>query len=111
MDGVSFQASVSNLGQMDRHQGDTVRTPVINQEQNAVIAGELARQKFIKPAAPDDVEEKKVDPRQRKRDLDKKKDKRKKPSVASEASETSETSGASAPGKATDSGYFLDVNA
>jgi hypothetical protein len=105
MDGVSFQASVSNLGQMDRHQGDTVRTPVINQEQNAVIAGELARQKFIKPAAPDDVEEKKVDPRQRKRDLDKKKDKRKKPS------EASESSGASAPGKATDSGYFLDVNA
>jgi hypothetical protein len=99
MDGVSFQASVSNLGQMDRHQGDTVRTPVINQEQNAVIAGELARQKFIKPAAPDDVEEKKVDPRQRKRDFDKKKDKKKKPSEAS------------VPGKATDSGYFLDVNA
>ena len=84
---------------MDRHQGDTVRTPVINQEQNAVIAGELARQKFIKPSAPDDVEEKKVDPRQRKRDLDKRKDKKKKPSESA------------TPGKATDSGYFLDVNA
>lgn len=84
---------------MERHQGDAVRTPMVNQEQNAAIAGDRARQKFISAVQPGEVDDKKVDPRQRKKDFQKKKDRRKKPLPIASS------------GKAADGGYFLDVNA
>lgn len=99
MDGVDFQASVNNLTQMDRHQQDAVRAPGINQEQNAQIARDEAGQRTVRPMQPDEVEDKKVDPKQRKQDRDGRRDRKKKEHVNG------------TPGKSTSSGFFLDVNA
>lgn len=99
MDGLNFQASVNNLTQMDRHQQDAVRTPVINQEQNAELARDEAALKALRPPQPDDIEGKKVDPRQRKQDNDKRKSRQK------------SENGEQTPGKSTNSGFFLDVKA
>jgi hypothetical protein len=68
MNGLNFQASVSNLTQMDRFQQDSHRMPVVNQEQNAQIALDEASRRALMPMQPDEVEGKKIDPRQRKRD-------------------------------------------
>jgi hypothetical protein len=78
MNGLNFQASVSNLTQMDRFQQDAHRTPVVNQEQNAQAAQDEASQKTLKPMQPDGVEGKRIDPRQRKGDENAKKRNRKK---------------------------------
>jgi hypothetical protein len=99
MDGVDFQASVTNLTQMDRHQQDTVRSPGINQEQNSQIAREEAGQKAIRPTQPDEAEGKKVDPKERRRNFDKRKERKK------------QGHSEGLPGKSTNSGFFLDVNA
>jgi len=99
MNGLNFQASVSNLTQMDRHQQDVHRTPGINQEQNAEIARNESAQRAVKPTQPDDVEEKKIDPRQRKADSENRKKKRGKQRGNPPAC------------KSPDSGYFLDVQA
>ena len=96
MNGLNFQASVSNLTQMDRHQQDLHRSPVVNQEQNAQIARDDAAQRILRPMQPDEVEEKKVDPKQRKQDNEMWKKKNKK-------------QGASVKGKSADSGFFLDI--
>jgi hypothetical protein len=68
MNGLNFQASVSNLTQMDRYQQDAHRTPVVNQEQNAQIAKDDASRRTTMPMQPDEIAGKKVDPGQRKRD-------------------------------------------
>jgi hypothetical protein len=99
MDGVDFQASVTNVTQMDRHQQDAVRSPVINQEQNAQIARDEAGQRAIRPMQPDEVDGKKVDPKERRQNRDKRKDRKKKELLDKTI------------GKSTDSGFFLDVNA
>jgi hypothetical protein len=99
MDGVDFQASVTNLTQMDRHQQDAVRLPGVNQEQNAQIARDEAGQKAIRPTQPDEAEGKKIDPKDHRRNLDKRKDRKKKERPDG------------LPGKSTGSGFFLDVNA
>ena len=101
MDGVNFQASVNNLTQMDRHQQDAVRTPVMNLVQNSQIARDEAALKAIRPEEPDEAGGKKVDPKQRKKDNETRKDRKKKERTNQEGP----------PGKSTDSGFFLDVNA
>lgn len=58
MNEVNFQASVNNTVQMDRHQQDTARTPVVNQSQNAVIEQEEAEKRIQMPVQPDQVKEK-----------------------------------------------------
>jgi hypothetical protein len=84
MNGLNFQASVSNLTQMDRYQQDAHRTPVVNQEQNAQAAQDEASQKTTKPMQPDEATGKRIDPGQRRRDENAKKRNRKKgaPDVA-----------------------------
>jgi hypothetical protein len=77
MNGLNFQASVSNLTQMDRFQQGAHRTPVVNQEQNAQIAMEDASRRAAMPVQPDVVVAKKIDPGQRKRDESGKKKNRK----------------------------------
>jgi hypothetical protein len=47
MNGLNFQASVSNLTQMDRHQHDAHRAPVENQEQNARQARDEAARRLV----------------------------------------------------------------
>jgi hypothetical protein len=60
MNGLNLQASVSNLTQMDRHQQELHRAPMVNQEQNALIAQNEAAQRTAKPVQPDKVEDKKL---------------------------------------------------
>jgi hypothetical protein len=77
MNGLNFQASVSNLTQMDRFQLDAHRTPGVNQEQNAQLARDEASQRVTMPVQPDEVDGKKIDPGQRKRHQARKKKSRK----------------------------------
>ena len=97
MNGLNFQASVYNLTQMDRVQQDAHRTPVVNQEQNAQIALDEASRRTAMPMQPDEVEGKKIDPGQRKRDDSGKKKNRKK--ALKNASAIA----------AKKNGYFLDI--
>jgi hypothetical protein len=97
MNGLNFQASVSNLTQMDRHQQDVHRTPVVNQEQNAEIARGEAAQRTARPVQPDRAEEKKIDPKQRGPGEENRKKKRNKKVDA-------------VNGKSPDSGFFLDIS-
>jgi hypothetical protein len=68
MDGLNLQASVNNVTQMDKHQQDQSRSPLVHLDQNAVIAREDAEKRLRMPVEPDHVDGKKVDPRQEKRD-------------------------------------------
>jgi hypothetical protein len=67
MNGLNFQASVSNLTQVDRFQQGSHRLPMVNQEQNAQIAQDEASKRVTIPLQPDKVEGKKIDPGQRNR--------------------------------------------
>jgi hypothetical protein len=101
MNEVNFQASVNNTVQMDRHQQDTARTPVVNQSQNAVIEQEEAEKRIQMPVQPDQVEGKKVDPRERKTDAHAKKKRQKK--------NGGDSSGRR--GRTTTGGFFVDLQA
>jgi hypothetical protein len=68
MNAVNMQASVNNVTQMDKHQQDQSRTPLVHQDQNAVIAREEAEKRIRMPMEPDHAEGKKVDSRQDKKD-------------------------------------------
>ena len=59
---VNVNLSVTNLTQMDRHQTDVHRAPVLNQEQNARMAQNAAEMRLAMPVEPDAVEKKNIDP-------------------------------------------------
>jgi hypothetical protein len=67
MDGVNMQASVNNVTQMDKHQQDQSRSPLVHQDQNAVIARADAEKRIRMPTEPEHAEGKKVDARQEKK--------------------------------------------
>lgn len=67
MNSIDFQASMHNLSQMDRHQQETHRAPVMNQEQNADISRDEAAQRVDMPVQPDQTENKNIDPQARRR--------------------------------------------
>ena len=78
MNSIDFQASMHNLSQMDRHQQETHRTPVVNQEQNADISRDEAAQRVDMPVQPDQAENKNIDPRAaRRREWEERKRRRK----------------------------------
>jgi hypothetical protein len=101
MDGVNLQASVNNVTQMDRFQQDASRTPVVNQEQNAVIEREEAERRIRMPVQPDHVEGKKVDPQQRKNESNARKKKQKKGAAGDQEQK----------GRTTTGGFFVDIQA
>lgn len=76
MSNVNVQVSLTNLTQMDRHQSDTHRSPMVNQEQNAEHSRMLAARRLIAPVEPDKVEGKKIDPNARREEEARKKRKR-----------------------------------
>jgi hypothetical protein len=78
MNGVDLQASVSNLSQMDRHQQDSHRSPIVNQQQNAETAREEAAKRVNMPVQPDVIEGKIIDPENRRRNLQERRKKKKK---------------------------------
>jgi hypothetical protein len=97
MNTVNFQASVSNLVQMDRHQQDTHRMPVVNQEQNATIAKDEAARRALMPVEADAVENKKVEAHEKNNERQQRKKKK-------------HSAGVKTPeGKSPSSGYLLDV--
>ncbi len=67
MNSMDLQASIHNLLQMDRHQEETHRMPVMNQAQNAEKAREEAAQRTETPQQPEQPEGKNVDSEARKR--------------------------------------------
>jgi hypothetical protein len=86
MNALNFQASVSHLTQMDRFQQDTHRTPIVNQDQNSQIARDEALKKANITTQPDEIERKKIDPRQRKEDTTRqRRNKKKESNIASSA--------------------------
>ena len=76
MNGVNLQASINSVPQMDRFQQDVNRLPSVNQEQNAAISREQQAQRAVRPEAPEETENKIVDPRENKRNLAEKKKRR-----------------------------------
>jgi hypothetical protein len=78
MNGLNFQASVSNLTQMDRHQHDAHRAPVENQEQNAQRARDEAAQRLVMTVRVEEAAGKRIDPGQRRGDNPSRKKNRKK---------------------------------
>jgi hypothetical protein len=76
MSNVNVQVSFTNLTQMDRHQADTHRSPMVNQEQNTDHALSLAGRRLLAPVEPDKAEGKTIDPKARREEEERKKRKR-----------------------------------
>jgi hypothetical protein len=60
MNSVNVHVSVVNLPQIDRHQNDIHKNPIINQGQNAHIARTEAEKKLLKPNQADSAEGKNI---------------------------------------------------
>lgn len=65
---VDFNASMSNLSQLERHQNDGHRAPMIDQQANIEKAREEALQRTEMATEPEEPEGKNVDPRDRRRE-------------------------------------------
>lgn len=76
MSGMNVQISLTGLSQVDRHQNDIHRTPVIHQDQNAAIMQADAHKRMSMPVEPDAAEKKSVDPDDRRRESGKRRKKR-----------------------------------
>lgn len=102
MSGADVQISVANLTQMDRHQSDTHRSPIVHQVQNAQISREAAAQRVAMPVEADAAEEKNIDPEKRSfftEDQKKQKKEKKKQNCRRK------------PVRSTNSGYIVDIDA
>ena len=100
MNAVNMQASVNNVTQMDKHQQDQSRTPLVHQDQNAVIAREDAEKLIRMPTEAERAEGKKVDPRQEKKDRQNGRNRQKK-----------NQSGVKSTPRSSSSGYIVDIEA
>jgi hypothetical protein len=101
MNAVNLQASVNNVTQMDKHQQDQSRTPLVHQDQNAAIARDDAEKRIRMPMEAEHAEGKKVDGRQEKKNKQSSQ-KRQKKSVRNNG-KGSPPSGSS--------GYIVDIQA
>jgi hypothetical protein len=101
MNAIDLQASVNNVTQMDKHQQDQSRTPIVHQDQNAVIAREDAEKLIRMPMEPEHAEGKKVDGRQEKKDRHNGRNRQKKSSNGAAKSQPRSSS----------SGYIVDIQA
>ena len=82
----NVQLSLTNLTQMDRHQTDTHRTPVVNQVQNAELVAQEATQRVRSPAPPNKPEGKIIDAQAKREEERRKKRKRRQQNQAADAS-------------------------
>lgn len=103
MSGADVQISVANLTQMDRHQSDTHRSPIVHQVQNAQISREVTARRVAMPVEPDATEEKNVDPEKRSYLTSEQKKKKKKGKKKENRKRK--------PIRSTNSGYIVDINA
>jgi len=65
MSSVNVNISVNNLPQLDRHQNDIHKNPIVNQDQNAKIANNEIAQRMNMPVEVEHSEGQKVDPNQK----------------------------------------------
>ncbi len=79
MDDDDMRVSMSNLVQMDRHQTDIHRGPMVNQEQNADAARQEVTRRLASPTEPDKPEGKTIDPREKREEERRKKRRSQKP--------------------------------
>jgi hypothetical protein len=87
-----MRVSMSNLVQMDRHQTDFHRGPMVSQEQTADATRDEAARRLASPAEPDKPEGKTIDPR------DKREEERRKKRNTRSLPESEETGSADEPG-------------
>jgi hypothetical protein len=72
-----LHVTMSNLSQLDRHQNEAHKTPIVHQEQNAQRTEEELQQRTTMPVAPDEIEKKNINPDDRRSSRrDKKRDRR-----------------------------------
>lgn len=102
MSSVNVQVSVVNIPQIDRHQNDIHKNPIVHQEQNAQKAHDEIDKKMTMPNETENSRGKIIDPNQ-KRDEFKKRNKKKK----NEVREGKKTDAISRG----DEGYFVDIQA
>ena len=101
MSGVNVHVSVSNLVQVDRHQSDNHRNPVVYQEQNAGITRDENTRRVKMPVEPDKAEGKKIDPENKKQESGRKSKKKREKKVKQQNQQRSRS----------DSGYMVDIQA
>jgi hypothetical protein len=101
MNAVNLQASINNVTQMDKHQQDQSRTPIVHQDQNASIAREDAEKLIRMPIEPEHVEGRKVDGRQEKKNRQSSQKRQKK----------NNQNNAKGPLSSGSSGYIVDIQA
>lgn len=102
MSGANVNLSVSNLPQVDRHQNDIHKNPVVNQEQNAKIAINEISQKLTKPVETESTQRKNIDPNQKREESARKTKPKKTKSTIKISNEKH---------KSTDEGYIVDFQA
>ena len=90
-----MQISVTHLTQMDRHQNDAHRSPVVHQQQNAQMAQEEATRRMNMPVEPDAIEKKNIDPDREKNDRNEKRKRRREQMHLQEPSPAAGPGGAS----------------
>ena len=76
MSEINMQLSVTQLTQIDRHQNDAHRSPVVHQEQNMQASQQEAAERLNMPVQPDSIEKKRVDPERKRDDENKRRKKR-----------------------------------
>jgi hypothetical protein len=59
---VNLHISMTNLSRVDRLQNDAHKTPMVNQQQNAQLSEDDAARRMTMPVEAGQVEDKKVDP-------------------------------------------------
>lgn len=78
MSGINVNISTQHCTQVERHQNDKIRNPVVHQDQNAQLEQEHVSKRITMPVEPDTVENKKIDPEDRRREERRRKRSRKK---------------------------------
>jgi hypothetical protein len=101
MNAVNLQASVNNVTQMDKFQQDQSRTPLVHQDQNALIARDDLEKRIRMPVEPEHAEGKKVDGRQEKKDG----------RGRGKRQGKNRGSGTKSPPRSPSSGYIVDIQA
>jgi alkaline phosphatase len=73
MSSVNVNISVNNLPQLDRHQNDIHKNPIVNQDQNAKIANNEIAQRMNMPVEVDHSEGQVIDPKKKQIEEERKK--------------------------------------
>lgn len=60
MSEINVQISVSNLTQIDQHQNDQHRLPMVHHDQNTEIGQQEIQKKLSMPVEPDEIEKKNI---------------------------------------------------